>query len=91
MKSVALLFWLATATGGEQLQLPIRHYDDIGSCEIAARGMAERHPGQATRHKCHEIQPEVTEVDENGNPIQPESRLVSPARRQAIAGTLSVK
>jgi hypothetical protein len=91
MKSVALLFWLASANGGEQLQLPIRHFDDVAACEAAAQSRAAQHAGKASRHKCHEIQPEVTEVDENGNPIKPESRLVSPQGRQNIAGVVSGK
>jgi hypothetical protein len=91
MKSIALLFWLAAANGGEQLLLPIRHFDDMAACEAAAEGQAAQHAGKASRHKCHEIQPEVGEVDENGNPIKPESRLVSPQGRPSLAGAVAVK
>jgi hypothetical protein len=90
MKSIVLLFWLATASGGEQL-LAVTHHDDVAACETSAQRLAVEHAGQASRHKCHAIVPEVGEVDENGNPIEPESRLVSPAGRQAIAGAFSAK
>lgn len=72
MKSFALILWLLLGDGGQRVILT-RHLDDAASCEAAARLLVEQHAarGQRVRYLCHEVVPEVGDVDENGNPIEP--------------------
>lgn len=92
MKSIALLMWLAAANGSEQI-LPVTYFDDIAACEATAQSRVTQYAGQGmqARHKCHKSVPEVGDVDENGNPLPPESRLVSPAGQRAIIGAITTK
>lgn len=71
MKSIALIVWLLTANGQEQI-VERSHFDDMAACQAKARAVAQHHAQQAgkTRHLCHEVIPENEAVDENGNPIE---------------------
>ncbi len=70
MKSVALIVWLLTPSGHEQIVMR-SHFDEMPSCESAARAEVARHPPASgkTRYLCHAVVPENEDVDENGNPI----------------------
>ena len=71
MKSVALIVWLFTGGGHEQIVVR-SHVDDMAACEAQARAAADHYAihGGKTRHLCHAVQPENEEVDENGNPVE---------------------
>ncbi len=73
MKSFALIVWLLLGEGGQRVILT-QHLDDQAACEATATALVERHTarGQRVRYLCHEVIPEVGDVDENGNPIEPE-------------------
>ncbi len=73
MKSFALILWLLLGDGGQRVILT-QHLDDDASCRAAAKALVEQYAarGQQVRYLCHEVVPEVGDVDENGNPIGPE-------------------
>lgn len=73
MKSVALIIWLLTASGHEDIVVT-SHYDDMDACESKAKAVAEQYAqqGKKTRYLCHPVIEEVGGVDENGNPIAAE-------------------
>lgn len=72
MKSIVLLLWLAVAGGKEEIILA-RHLDDLGSCATTGQQLVTKHAskGEAVRYQCHEVVEEVSNVDSNGNPIEP--------------------
>jgi hypothetical protein len=72
MKSFALILWLLIDGGGQKVILT-RHVDDDATCHTTAKALVEAHAarGQRVRYLCHEVVPEVGDVDENGNPIEP--------------------
>lgn len=73
MKSIALILWLVLGDGRQQVILT-QHLDDDASCQATARALVEKHAarGQRVRYLCHEVVPEVGDVDVNGNPIEPD-------------------
>jgi len=70
MKSFVLILWLLTGDGRQQPILT-QYLDDEAACEATAKVLADRHAarGQRVRYLCHEVVPEVGDVDEMGNPI----------------------
>ncbi len=73
MKSFALILWLILGNGKQQI-LTTTHADDAASCRATAQALVEKHAarGQQVRYLCHEVVPEDTDVDVNGNPLPPE-------------------
>jgi hypothetical protein len=73
MKSFALILWLLMGDDRQQVILT-QHVDDEATCLATARALVEKHAarGQRVRYLCHEVVPEVGDVDVNGNPIKPE-------------------
>lgn len=73
MKSFALILWLLIDGGGQKVILT-RYVDDEATCQTTAKVLVAEHAarGQRVRYLCHEVIPEVGDVDENGNPIKPE-------------------
>ncbi len=74
MKSFALILWLILGNGKQQV-LTTTHTDGAESCQATAQVLVAKHTarGQKVRYLCHEVVPEVGDVDVNGNPITPES------------------
>lgn len=73
MKSFALILWLLIDGGGQKVILT-RHVDDDATCQTMAKALVDEYVarGRRVRYLCHEVIPEVGDVDENGNPIEPE-------------------
>jgi hypothetical protein len=73
MKSFALILWLLLGDGKQQVILT-QHVDDAATCAATAKVLVDKYEarGQRVRYLCHEVVPEVGEVDVNGNPIQAE-------------------
>lgn len=71
MKSIALIIWLLSTHGQDQI-VERSHYDDMAACEAKAQAVAEHYAQQGgkTRYLCHPVIEEVGEVDDNGNPIE---------------------
>lgn len=72
MKSFVFILWLLMGDGRQQVLLT-QHHDDEATCLAAARVLVDKHEtrGEKVRYLCHEVVPEVGDVDENGNPIAP--------------------
>ena len=70
MKSFVLILWLLTGDGRQQPILT-QYVDDAAACAAAAGALVDQHAarGQRVRYLCHEVVPEVGDVDEMGNPI----------------------
>ena len=70
MKSIALILWLLLDGGGQRVILT-KHVDSEAACQATAKELVEQHAarGQRVRYLCHEVVPEVGDVDVNGNPI----------------------
>lgn len=73
MKSFVFILWLLMGDGRQQVLLT-QHVDDEATCLAAAKVLVDKHEarGEKVRYLCHEVVPEVGDVDENGNPIEPE-------------------
>lgn len=73
MKSFALILWLLIGDGGQRVVLT-QHVDSDALCQTAAKALVDKYAarGQRVRYLCHEVVPEVGDVDVNGNPIEPE-------------------
>lgn len=70
MKSFALILWLILADGRQEVVLT-DHLDSNEHCQTAAKTWVAKYAaqGKKVRYLCHEVVPEVGDVDENGNPI----------------------
>ena len=70
MKSFVLILWLLTGDGRQQPILT-QYVDDEAACVATARALVDQHAarGPRVRYLCHEVVPEVGDVDEMGNPI----------------------
>lgn len=70
MKSIALIVWLVSANGHEQVVVR-SHLDSMDACAAKAAAVANdyAHKDQKTKHLCHAVVEEFGGVDENGNPI----------------------
>lgn len=78
MKSIALIVWLLGPQGHDQI-VQRQHYDDMSACIAAAQATADYHAAQGgkTRHLCHAVVEEISDVDANGNPIEKPTATVS--------------
>jgi hypothetical protein len=70
MKSIALIVWLISADGHQQV-VARSHFDTEAACAAKAQMYAADYKlgNKKTRHLCHAVVEEFSGVDENGNPI----------------------
>lgn len=70
MKSIALIVWLSLPNGQSQI-VQTTHFDDMATCSAAAQSTRARYAAQGgkTRHLCHVVIEENTDVDMYGNPL----------------------
>jgi hypothetical protein len=70
MKSFVLILWLLMGDGRQQAILT-QYVDNEAACVATATVLADKYAarGQRVRYLCHEVVPEVGDVDEMGNPI----------------------
>ena len=70
MKSFVLILWLLMGDGRQQPILT-QYVDDEAACVATASVLVDQHAGrgQRVRYLCHEVVPEVGDVDEMGNPL----------------------